>query len=124
MLAVRAGYEVVGGWPTRKPAIVVTVERKVDDVPEEDRLPETLGGFAVDVREASRLKRLELTDPAVYESVVDRIPAEQRVARFADEQPLQATSRQPAALPELAVAKPKLEYTPLPTEISPPLRTT
>jgi hypothetical protein len=86
VLGVRAGYKAVGGWPTRKPAIVVTVAAKGDALPEEVRLPEKVDGIAVDVREASRLKQLELTDPGGYDAIVDELPAEQRVARFADEQ--------------------------------------
>lgn len=111
VLAVRAGYKVVGGWPTRKPAIVVTVEQKGDLVPERDRLPEKLDGFAVDVREASPMKLLELTDPSGYEAIADRLPAEQRVARFADEQLFQATRPVPAAR-TAGAAKPTLPYEP------------
>jgi hypothetical protein len=33
VLSVRPGYQVAGGWPTKKPAIVVTVDRKLDDLP-------------------------------------------------------------------------------------------
>ena len=92
VLGIRAGYKVVAGWPTRKPAIVVTVENKKDDVADQDRLPDKVGGIAVDVREASRLKSLELKDPAQYETIAHTLPAEARVARFPDEQPTQATS--------------------------------
>ena len=57
VLAVRAGYKVVGGWPTRKPAIVVTVLRKSDAVPEEGRrsaLPEAVRSGADTDRTAIR----------------------------------------------------------------------
>jgi hypothetical protein len=111
VLAVRAGYQVVGGWPTPKPAIVVTVERKRDSISEEDRLPELVGGIAVDVREASPLKRLELTDPARYEAIHAAIPAEQRVARFPDERLLQAAAPAPGAI-VAAAKKPTLDYSP------------
>ena len=108
VLGIRAGYKVVAGWPTRKPAIVVTVENKKDDVAEQDRLPDKVGGIAVDVREASRLKSLELKDPAQYETIAHTLPAEARVARFPDEQPTQATSEEPAVEP--LAAKPTLPY--------------
>ena len=110
VLAVRAGYKVVAGWPTRKPAIVVTVANKTDAVPEQNRLPDKVDGIAVDVREASPLKALELNDPARYEAIAPNLPPEQRVARFADEQPIQAAPGEPVAVP--LAAKPKLPYTP------------
>jgi hypothetical protein len=116
-LSVRPGYKVVGGWPTRKPAIVVTVEHKKEHVPRAERLPDTLGGYAVDVREASSVKRLELLDPAGYDAIEDWIPAEQRVARFASELRLRAPAQPPAGAAAAAAAaahaaKPKLPYTP------------
>jgi hypothetical protein len=110
VLGIRAGYKVVAGWPTRKPAIVVTVKKKSDDVAEEDRLPDKVGGIAVDVREASRLKALELQDPAQYETIAPKLPAEARVARFPDEEPTAATSEEPAVEP--LAHKPTLPYTP------------
>jgi len=109
VLAVRAGYKVVGGWPTRKPAIVVTVVQKSDAVPAQDRLPDKIGDVAVDVRQASPLKQLELDDPAGYEAIAERLPAEQRVARFADEQPLNPAPTPPGPLAAQA-AKPTLPY--------------
>jgi hypothetical protein len=45
VLSVRPGYQAAGQWLTKKPAIVVTVDRKRDDLPPDQRLPETLGGF-------------------------------------------------------------------------------
>src|SRR5215470_6832218 len=66
VLSVRPGYQATGGWVTKKPAIVVTVERKHDDLPAEDRLPETLGGYPVDVREASALEKLRLQNPHLH----------------------------------------------------------
>lgn len=53
VVSVSAGYKAVGGWLTRKPAIVVTVERKADGVLAEQMLPSKFGPFAVDVRQAS-----------------------------------------------------------------------
>src|SRR2546423_11804804 len=110
VLGIRAGYKVVAGWPTRKPAIVVTVKKKSDDVPEQDRLPARVDGIAVDVREASRLKALELQDPAHYATIAPTLPAEARVARFPDEEPTEATSEEPAVEP--LAHKPTLPYTP------------
>ena len=36
VLSLRPGYQVAGGWPTKKPAIVVTVDRKRDDLSPQD----------------------------------------------------------------------------------------
>ena len=58
VLSVRPGYQAAGQWLTKKPAIVVTVDRKRDDLPPDQRLPETLGGFPVDVREADSLQKM------------------------------------------------------------------
>ena len=110
VLSVRAGYQTVGGWPTRKPAIVVTVEHKTDAVPQADRLPEKVDGYSVDVREASPLKRFELTSPGSYETALPSIPPEQRVAAFADELRLQPIAEEQKLVAALA-AKPQLDYT-------------
>src|SRR5271167_4901154 len=63
VLTVRPGYQMVGGWPTQKPAIVVTVRQKSDAVPAAQLLPEMLGGYAVDVRQASSIETLRADDP-------------------------------------------------------------
>jgi len=110
VLSVRAGYKTVGGWPTRKPAIVVTVEHKTDAVSSADRLPEKVDGYSVDVREASPLKHFELTSPGSYERALPSIPPEQRVASFADELRLQPIAEEPALVAP-AAAKPPLDYT-------------
>lgn len=70
VLSARPGYEATGGWLTKKPAIVVTVERKIDDVAAQDRLPETLGGFPVDVREASPLQKMRTGNVGLFSTVV------------------------------------------------------
>jgi hypothetical protein len=82
VLAIRPGYQAAGGWPTKKPAIVVTVAQKRDDVPPEDRLPETLGGFPVDVRQASTLQRLRATKPSLYASVAAQARPELAMPSF------------------------------------------
>ena len=109
VLAVRAGYKVADGWPTREPAIVATVERRSDAAAEADRLPERIDGVAVDVRQASPLKVLELTDPASYDAVVEQLPAEQRVPRFAGERVLVETPTA-QALFTARPPKPRLPY--------------
>jgi len=59
----------VGHWLTKKPAIVVTVDQKRDDRPADQRLPETLGGFPIDVREAGSLQQLHADRPALFATV-------------------------------------------------------
>lgn len=69
VLSVRPGYQVAGGWPTKKPAIVVVVDRKRDNLAPQDRLPEMIEGVGVDVREASPLQRMRATNPWLYTGV-------------------------------------------------------
>lgn len=57
VLSIRPGYQAAGQWLTKKPAIVVTVDQKQDGLPPDQRLPETLGGFPVDVRQADQLQQ-------------------------------------------------------------------
>jgi hypothetical protein len=66
VLAVRPGFKFTGGWITDKPAIVVTVDRKHDDIAAAERLPVQIGGIAVDVRQATPLDRIRHTDPVSY----------------------------------------------------------
>jgi hypothetical protein len=101
VLSVRPGYEITGGRLTKKPAIVVTVERKQEDIPAQDRLPETLGGYPVDVRQATPLQRLRATDQARYKDVAAAVPpalalpaypGERDVAMLERGQPLTGTA--------------------------------
>jgi PLD-like domain len=115
VLSVRPGYQMAGGWLTKKPAIVVTVDKKADDVPPADRLPETLGGFAVDVREAGPMERLRAQNPSLYVAVAAQAAPELALPQFALERDL--TGRRLAPLEEAAAAarapaKPNLPYTP------------
>jgi hypothetical protein len=66
VLAVRPGYEVAGDQLTGKQAIVATVDQKKSpaDLAKSDMLPAKLGGYPVDVREASAYQRLRTNDPA------------------------------------------------------------
>jgi hypothetical protein len=111
VLSVRTGYKVVAGWPTRKPAIVVTVEHKTDAIPAADQLPQKLDGFAVDVREASPLNQLALTDPEAYAAMEPQLPAEQRVDPWDDEQLLRAAPAREAPPAARAPSKPRIPYT-------------
>jgi hypothetical protein len=115
VLSVRPGYQVAGGWPTKKPAIVVTVDRKRDDLPPQDRLPETIEGFAVDVRQASPLQRLRATNPSLYTSVAAAAPPELDRPTFPFERDLSGESLAPLAASVEAMRKPskqQIRYVP------------
>lgn len=116
VLSVRPGYKFTGGWITDKPAIVVTVENKRDNVPPREKLPDKLGGFAVDVREASPLDRIRHTDPATHAALAmgraewapPPMPFERTVLGAARPTPPLATPPRPKSLAK----KVKIEYTP------------
>jgi hypothetical protein len=115
VLSIRPGYQMAGGWLTKKPAIVVTVDRKHDDVAAEDRLPETLEGYSVDVREGSALERLRATKRTLYQAVAARAEPELLLPampyeRDANGVPLDAIEESVAAA--RAPSKLPLDYTP------------
>jgi hypothetical protein len=115
VLSIRPGYQAAGGWLTRKPAIVVTVDQKRDDLPPHDRLPETVGGFAVDVRQATPLQRLRAQNPALYASAAATARPEVEQPTFPYERDLSGQSLAPLAESVTALrrpAKPQVPYTP------------
>jgi hypothetical protein len=80
----------------------VTVAQKADDLPADQRLPETLAGYAVDVREAGPMQRLRASNPSLYAAVAAHAPEELLPPVFAMEQDL---SVQPlASVDEFAAA--------------------
>jgi hypothetical protein len=112
VLSVRPGFELVDGWLTATPAIVVTV-----DGVRPPGLPSELGGVPVDVRVASPRKKAALLEPAAYAATGRTAPDLGKVPEFADEV-LVAERRAEASVapsPDLAAeaaAKPTLPYTP------------
>jgi PLD-like domain len=106
VLSVRPGYQVAGGWPTKKPAIVVTVDRKLDALPPQDRLPETIDGFSVDVRQASPLQRLRATNSTLYASVAASVTPELERPTFPYERDLSGQSLAPLAATVEAMRRP------------------
>jgi phospholipase D-like protein len=66
VLTVRPGFEITGQQLTGKQAIVATVhtKKKPADIARGDLLPDRIGQFPVDVREASAHQRLRVVDPA------------------------------------------------------------
>jgi hypothetical protein len=115
VLSVRPGYKWVGGWPTRKPAIVVTVGTKKETVSPAQRLPNKIGGIAVDVREASPAERLRASKPENYAHIVANGRAELALPEFVAEQDPEGSPMAPQLSPaELAAhaAKQEIDYTP------------
>jgi len=69
-LTVRPGYRMVEGWVTKQPAIVVTVEQKRKKVTRQQTLPSRVGGYPVDVREATPVQKLRHSNPQQYATFV------------------------------------------------------
>jgi len=67
---VRPGYKFTGGWITDKPAIVATVDKKLDGLPPSQMLPAEVDDVPVDVREATGLQRLRAKSPLDHALVV------------------------------------------------------
>ena len=59
VIDVRAGYKFVGGRITPTPAVVVIVDRKVDDIAMRDRVPPVVEGVVTDVAPADPFERLQ-----------------------------------------------------------------
>jgi hypothetical protein len=67
VLTVRPGFEIANHRLTGKAAIVATVHTKRRDLPPRQRLPASLDGIPVDVREATAQQRLRASDAAAAE---------------------------------------------------------
>jgi phosphatidylserine/phosphatidylglycerophosphate/cardiolipin synthase-like enzyme len=111
VLSVRPGFQLVDGWITSTPVIVVTVE---GDAPQ--GLPSELDGRPVDVRVASPRKRAALLEPASYAATGVSAPDEGGVPEFADEivvaqPPIESTASTPNLVAE-AAKKQQLPYSP------------
>jgi len=70
VLTVRPGYKMTGGWITDRPAIVATVDKKIDGLKPSAMLPAEVNDLPVHVREATGLQRLRAADPSNYNLVV------------------------------------------------------
>ena len=115
VLSIRPGYQMAGGWLTKKPAIVVTVDRKRDDLPPSERLPETIEGTAVDVREGNALERLRASNPSLYRSVTARAAPELLLSAMPFERDANGVSLgavEESVAAARAPAKPRIPYTP------------
>lgn len=81
-LTVRPGYKLTGGWITDKPAIVVTVDKKLDGLTDDQKLPAEVEDVPVDVREATGLQRLRAKNPSEFTVAMAHIREDQQEPEF------------------------------------------
>ena len=118
VLSVRGGFKFTGGWPLgATPAVVVTVADKSSSPPGGALLPPSVGGIAVDVRQASPAKRAALDGELGVAAVVDRAPDQGGVPVFPGEVRFDGSAVNSGVAPLVAaeaaaVAKPQLPYAP------------
>jgi hypothetical protein len=119
-LTARPGYKCTGGWITDKPAIVVTVERKVKRLAPREMLPAEVDGIAVDVREATGVQRLRAANPDAYSLAAAHMRLQYREPEWPDERSVKTGEKvskgEAASKLHATVAagakKPQVHYTP------------
>lgn len=136
VLTVRPGFEITNHQLTGRAAIVATVHTKTSAVPAGQKLPQSLAGIRVDVREATPQQRLRASDPAAAaltqafgapENAEPQWPYERelpggRLLTSPQSRQQRALARHAAAQPALGPAlaarlsKPKIPYVPAPGE--------
>ncbi|MFC4244175.1 phospholipase D-like domain-containing protein [Gryllotalpicola reticulitermitis] len=112
VLSVRPGFELVDGWLTSTPAIVVTVDGE-----RPHGLPSEIGGAPVDVRVASARKAASIVTPQAYAAHGATAPDQGKVPEFEHEIAVATPEAEPqdiAGADALAAAakKTQLAYTP------------
>lgn len=123
-ILVRPGFRIAGERITGERAIVVTVDRKLKSIKAKDRLPATIGGIAVDVREATGLQRLRKAAPAkhavaaVHVRESDKDPAWPLERTLPDGKLLTAKPAPKAAAVTAVATKPQVKYTPAPVPLA------
>ncbi|MFI5161383.1 MAG: phospholipase D-like domain-containing protein [Sphingobacteriales bacterium] len=96
-LTIRPGFKMSNGWITDKPSIVVTVDKKLDGLPDDNKLPTSVEGVPVDVREATGLQRLRAKDPASFQLAKVHVRDQNREPAFPLERSLPSGNFIPAA---------------------------
>jgi phosphatidylserine/phosphatidylglycerophosphate/cardiolipin synthase-like enzyme len=128
VLTVRPGYKMTGGWITDKPAIVATVNKKLDGLPPSQKLPAEIGDTAVDVREATSMQRLRAVNPAAHALVVAHGRGEIQEPNWKYERAVpsgQLLSKTPppkSASSKQISSKPQIPYTPAAQQLAPVTR--
>lgn len=117
-LTVRPGYKIRNQWITDKPAIVVTVAKKLAATPTQNAIPKTVGGYVTDVREATTLQKLRRRDPQRHAVLMATQRPEYRMPQFPLERDAQTGELLDPAAPPTAVTElskvPSEPYTPAP----------
>lgn len=85
VFTVRPGFKITGGWITDKPAIVVTVDKKLEGLDKRNMLPAEVEDIPVDVREATGMQRLRESDPESFKMAVAHGRAEHNEPIWAHE---------------------------------------
>jgi phosphatidylserine/phosphatidylglycerophosphate/cardiolipin synthase-like enzyme len=134
VLTVRPGFEITNHQLTGRVAIVATVHTKTRDLPTADRLPNSLEGIRVDVREATPQQRLRASDPAAASLTQAFGRPENAAPQWSYERELpggrlltSSKSRQQTALAEYGstqLAKPQIPYVPAPGQPLAPMTLT
>ena len=124
VLSVRPGYKFTGGWITDKPAIVATVDKKLENLPPSRMLPAEVDNVPVDVREATGLQRLRARNLAAHDLVTSYGRREYVEPKWTLERNPQTgkllsavTARAPAAMQ--AAQKPEIDYKPAAIPLDP-----
>jgi hypothetical protein len=65
-LTVRPGYKIKNGWITPEEAIVVTVNKKKDDVPAGQLIDKKIGNYPTDIRQANTWQKLRRKSTESY----------------------------------------------------------
>jgi hypothetical protein len=83
-MTVRPGFKFTGGWITDKPSIVVTVNKKLDNLPKSRMLFAEVGNVPVDVREATGVQRMRQDeDPRTFALAAGHMRPEFQAPSFA-----------------------------------------
>ena len=116
VLTARPGYEMVGGRLTRNPGVVVTVREKKDKtaIPAGQLLPDQLGPYPVDVRQAGTAEKMRADNPDRFATFAATARNEYKVPEFPNERDV--TTGKPvtgfaAAAAAKKPAKQKIDYT-------------
>jgi phosphatidylserine/phosphatidylglycerophosphate/cardiolipin synthase-like enzyme len=74
VVSVRPGLRISNGMLTNQPAIVASVRRKIANIPPKEKLPPSVGGISVDVRQLSAAEAMRATDPEGFAQELLRVP--------------------------------------------------
>ena len=116
VMTVRPGYKITGGWITKQPAIVVTVEHKRADISPQDAVPPRIDNYPTDVRQATRMQKLRRSDSQLHATLAVAARPEFAQPEFPLERDVQTGKLLEASVAPASVqamtAKAKIAYTP------------